>query len=136
MKKIKFATRIFIALLLFFIVYNTYFGWNKFPESDMEEFFDHIFHTGTYLAWAIFLLPLADVYSDFIKRFEEKKGKSETPTTIFWVSFRTENGCSDRSQLFHEHKTNQDFMNWINEARKNVEEVNKSHAAIINCGII
>ncbi len=73
MKKIKLASNAMMLLVLFFIIYNTYFGWNMLAMSDPERTCDYIFQMGMYGALAVYFLPLLDVYKDFIKRFEGKQ---------------------------------------------------------------
>lgn len=73
MKKIKFATTTIIILILFFVIYNTVFGWNKLPINEAEKTCDYIFKVGMYLAWIIYFFPLLDVYEDFIKKHEASK---------------------------------------------------------------
>ena len=73
MKKIKFATTTMIILTLFFVIYNTVFGWNKLPINEAEKTCDYIFKAGMYLAWIIYFLPLLDVYQNFIKKQEASK---------------------------------------------------------------
>lgn len=73
MKKIKFATTTMMILVLFFVIYNTVFGWNKLPINEAEKTCDYIFKTGMYFAWVIYFLPLLDVYQNFIKKHETSK---------------------------------------------------------------
>ena len=73
MKKIKFATTTMIVLLLFFVIYNTVFGWNKLPINEAEKTCDYIFKKGMYFSWVIYFLPLLEVYQNFIKKHEASK---------------------------------------------------------------
>jgi hypothetical protein len=73
MKKIKFASTTMMILVLFFVIYNTVFGWNKLPINEAEKTCDYIFKIGMYFAWAIYFLPLLDVYQNFIKKHEVSK---------------------------------------------------------------
>ena len=75
MKKIKFAKIIMIILILFFMIYNTIFGWNRLPINEAEKTCDYIFKAGIYFAWVVYFLPLLDVYQDFIKKYEASKKK-------------------------------------------------------------
>lgn len=47
--KIKWLNRYFNTLMGYFVCYNTYFGWNKTPLTDLEIIFDDIFKIGIYL---------------------------------------------------------------------------------------
>ena len=73
MKKIKFATITMIILILFFVIYNTVFGWNKLPINKVEKTCDYIFSIGIYFAWVVYFLPLLGVYKNFIKKHEASK---------------------------------------------------------------
>ena len=76
MKKIKFATTIIIILILFFLIYNTVFGWNKLPINEAEETCDYIFKAGMYLALTIYFSPLINVYENFIKKHESSNERT------------------------------------------------------------
>jgi hypothetical protein len=73
MKKIKFATTTMMILVLFFVIYNTVFGWNKLPINEAEKTCDYIFKTGMHFALVIYFLPLLDVYQNFIEKHEASK---------------------------------------------------------------
>ena len=73
MKRIKFASTLIIILTLFFLIYNTVFGWNKIPINEAEETCDYIFKIGMYLASIIYFSPLINVYENFIKKHEAIK---------------------------------------------------------------
>jgi hypothetical protein len=67
MKKIKFAYRLIQLNLLYWIIYNTYCGWNLHPESKLEENFDIVFKLIWQLAIVIYLMPLLSLYESIIK---------------------------------------------------------------------
>lgn len=71
MKTIKFAKRCMLAIVIFFIAYNTYFGWNKLPQSELEKTFDCISNEGIKIAWLIYFLPVLKVYEKWIERNEK-----------------------------------------------------------------
>lgn len=71
MKKIKLSFKIVLILFLFFIIYNTYFGWNKLPENEIEERCDFIFKYGMQLAVIIYFLPLLKIYENWVKNHEQ-----------------------------------------------------------------
>jgi len=73
MKKIKFATTTMAILLLFFVIYNTIFGWNQIAISEAEKTCDYIFKVGMSIAWAFYFLPLFDIYEDFVEKRESNK---------------------------------------------------------------
>lgn len=73
MKRIKIAVFMMQVLLVFWIIYNTYYGWNLHSENETEKILDKIVNGGLTVAFAIFFLPLIDVYRDFIKKYEANK---------------------------------------------------------------
>lgn len=72
MKKIKFAEWLIVLLAIFFVVYNTIFGWNNQPVNNVEKTCDTIFTLGLYLAWFIFLLPIFDLYKYHVNKIENE----------------------------------------------------------------
>lgn len=72
MKTIKFAKICMMALVIFFIAYNTYFGWNKLPQSELEKTFDYIFAKGISMAMVIYFTPVFNVYEKWIERNENQ----------------------------------------------------------------
>jgi len=67
MKKIKFGYRLIQLNLLYWIIYNTYFGWNLHPVSKVEENFDYVFSFIWRVAIIIYLMPLVSLYESAIK---------------------------------------------------------------------
>lgn len=61
-----------MALVIFFIAYNTYFGWNKLAQSELEKTFDYIFANGTLIAVIIYFTPVLKVYEKWIERNEKQ----------------------------------------------------------------
>lgn len=70
MKTIKFAKKCMIVLVLFFIAYNTYFGWNKLPESELEKTLDWLFEKGVVSSLVIYFSPVFNVYEKWIQKNE------------------------------------------------------------------
>ncbi len=54
--------------VVYFIVYNSIFGWNKLPINHSEEVCDYIFKSAIYLSWIFYFLPLLSVYEKWIER--------------------------------------------------------------------
>jgi len=54
----KASTPILILTFIFFLVYNTLFGWNKTPLSDAEIVCDSIFTIGIYAGIWCHLFPI------------------------------------------------------------------------------
>lgn len=61
--KIKWLNRYFHFLLLYFFCYNTYFGWNKSPLTDLERNFDDVLRIGIFLGLGFVI----DVILSYIK---------------------------------------------------------------------
>ncbi len=72
MKKIQLAQKMFILNLIFCIIYNTYFGWNRTPINSYEESCDHIFHTVSLSAFVIYFLPLIGLYENSVEKSERE----------------------------------------------------------------
>ncbi len=72
MKKMNFAIRLAGALIIYWIIYNTYFGWNEKPLSQTELNLDNIYKYGMYFCTWLYFLPLLDVYERFIEKHERK----------------------------------------------------------------
>ena len=77
MKKIRFAKLLMQLNLLFWIIYNSYFGWNLNATSQIEENCDSIFSAIVKIALVIYILPLFDVYEDTITWLSKKTQKNE-----------------------------------------------------------
>ncbi|QYV99952.1 hypothetical protein Freya6_3 [Polaribacter phage Freya_6] len=69
MKKIKLAHKIAVLNIIFFIGYNTYFGWNMYSLSEAETNCDNIFKVVNFLFMILYFLPLLDAYEKFIKNY-------------------------------------------------------------------
>jgi hypothetical protein len=71
MKLIKFAKLLVQLNILFWIIYNTYFGWNLYAASEAEANLDKIFMTIMKVAVALYLMPLFSLYESLFQK-EEK----------------------------------------------------------------
>jgi hypothetical protein len=69
MKNIKFAKRLIQLNILFWIIYNTYFGWNFDAISELEKNCDTIFIVTINVSIAIYLMPLFSLYEKTIEAF-------------------------------------------------------------------
>ena len=65
--KAKFGRVLMVVLLIFFVAYNTYFGWNQSPQSELEKIFDSIVSGGVSAALVIYFWPLLRVYNKWLK---------------------------------------------------------------------
>jgi len=70
MNKIRFAKFLLITTVVYFVIYNTHFGWNMLPESDAEKTCDYIYRLSISLGFAIYILPVFDIYESFVKKRE------------------------------------------------------------------
>ena len=62
--KIKWLNRYFNGILIFFIIYNTYFGWNRKPITELEGKFDDVLTTGIALGFG-FIIHIILSYIQF-----------------------------------------------------------------------
>tara|TARA_R110000851_G_scaffold87648_1_gene191049 strand:- start:18064 stop:18327 length:264 start_codon:yes stop_codon:yes gene_type:complete len=77
MKWINVATIILGLSTIFYLSYNTYFGWNLEPHSVAEVWCDIISQGSYKLACILFLSPLVGWYVDFIESHEKKMKDQE-----------------------------------------------------------
>lgn len=54
---------------IMFLIQNFYFGWNAYPESELEETIDLINQIIFGLGLGIYLFPLFDIYEKFVKKY-------------------------------------------------------------------
>jgi hypothetical protein len=73
MKKIAYSTVLLVVSILFWIIYNSIFGWNLEPESRVESICDIIYITLTVIALMLYFEPLISLYLDAVERFEKRK---------------------------------------------------------------
>lgn len=71
MRILNFATKLVMLNVLYFIVYNTYFGWNWKPQSPAEILCDDIFDVIMNIALVIFGIPLFNIYHRAVKKEDE-----------------------------------------------------------------
>jgi hypothetical protein len=72
MKKIKFAHTLIQLNLLYWVIYNSYFGWNYTAQTTLEENCDSVFSIVMYLAIVIYLIPLFLLYETVIELLNKK----------------------------------------------------------------
>tara|TARA_R110002033_G_scaffold11575_2_gene36314 strand:+ start:28 stop:252 length:225 start_codon:yes stop_codon:yes gene_type:complete len=73
MKYLKFAQKLFWINIIFFVLYNYCFGWNKVPLSELEQTFDSVSKWGWFLWMFIYLIPLFEIYEDLVKKNDYDK---------------------------------------------------------------
>lgn len=75
MKSIKFAGKLIIVLWIYYTSYNTYFGWNFHPQSELEITMDEIFYKGMCISILIYFSPLLYAYEQWVKSQEQNKNQ-------------------------------------------------------------
>jgi hypothetical protein len=70
MKSIKISQKSTWLWVIGFIAYNTYFGWNKTPLSELETTFDGVFRVWMTFNIVIYLYPLFKRYEKWIEKQE------------------------------------------------------------------
>lgn len=62
MGHLKKAKIIWIIGIVYFVVYNTIYGWNSKPINEMEEDLDNIFKCVMFVGLFNYLTPLFEIY--------------------------------------------------------------------------
>ena len=75
--KLKWLDRYFNILIVYFVCYNTYFGWNKKPLTELETTFDDVLKIALYLGFGFIL----HIILSYIK-FKMHKYQSEINKNI------------------------------------------------------
>lgn len=60
MKRMQFAKILFLCLIVYYVIYNYIFGWNKTPESGAEKICDRIFGIGAYFSLYFYISPIIE----------------------------------------------------------------------------
>jgi hypothetical protein len=69
----KASSKILILTFIFFLVYNTIFGWNKTPLSDAEIICDDILILSCYIAVWCYMFPLmVFIATQYDKKMKDK----------------------------------------------------------------
>lgn len=71
MKSIKLSKILFNIFSIYYLSYNTYFGWNKTPQSTVEDWFDKIGLFLLAITIILYLKPLFRMYESKVKKFEK-----------------------------------------------------------------
>jgi hypothetical protein len=72
MRKIKLAKAIIQLNLLYWVIYNSYFGWNYTAQSTLEENCDTLFSIMVNIAIVIYIMPLFHLYESVIELLNKK----------------------------------------------------------------
>lgn len=58
----------FWGLLIFYVTYNTYYGWNWEPINETESALDIVTNWWFHITFIIYFLPLFDLYENAVKK--------------------------------------------------------------------
>lgn len=67
MRNIKFAKNLIALAWVYYLIYNTYFGWNLHSESISESNCDTIFKIIMYVGLIIYISPFLKLYEKIVK---------------------------------------------------------------------
>tara|TARA_R110001632_G_scaffold146924_1_gene263937 strand:- start:545 stop:766 length:222 start_codon:yes stop_codon:yes gene_type:complete len=73
MKKINLAIKLMLGLIVFYLIYNTIFGWNSEPINEYEKGCDIVAKLWYKICIFLYLLPVLDLYEDLVKKLDERK---------------------------------------------------------------
>ena len=71
--KFKVGSWIVWLNISYFIIYNTIFGWNKYPINETEKMCDDVFSWGMKIALLFFFMPIIDWYYIWVKDFYKRQ---------------------------------------------------------------
>lgn len=69
----RIGLKIIVYNYIFFLIYNSYYGWNLQPVSISERVCDIIYTIMHNIGLFLFLLPLFIIYKDAVLNYKEKK---------------------------------------------------------------
>lgn len=67
MRNIKLAKNLIALAWVYYLIYNTYFGWNWHSESISESNCDTIFKIIIYVGLIIYIIPFLKLYEKIVK---------------------------------------------------------------------
>lgn len=73
MKKLKLSAIIFIAACIYYMIYNTYFGWNLHPQSAAEQLCDEWWHSLVVVSFIIYIHPALQMYENALRKMDQQK---------------------------------------------------------------
>lgn len=76
-KYIKLARVVMIINMLFYVIYNSYFGWNEYPINEIEIFLDKTFYIVSIGIIILYIIPGLNTYEAFIKLIDENVEKNK-----------------------------------------------------------
>ena len=75
-KYIKLSRVVMVINLLFYVIYNSYFGWNEYPSNEIEIFLDKTFFIVSIGIIILYIIPGLNTYEAFIKLIDENVEKN------------------------------------------------------------
>lgn len=76
-KYIKLSRVVMVINLLFYVIYNSYFGWNEYPSNEIEIFLDKTFFMVSKGIIILYIIPGLNTYEAFIKLIDENVEKNK-----------------------------------------------------------
>lgn len=76
-KYIKLSRVVMVINLLFYVIYNSYFGWNEYPSNEIEIFLDKTFYIVSIGIISLYIIPGLNTYEAFIKLIDENVEKNK-----------------------------------------------------------
>lgn len=76
-KYIKLSRVVMVINLLFYVIYNSYFGWNEYPSNEIEIFLDKTFFIVSKGIIILYIIPGLNTYEAFIKLIDENVEKNK-----------------------------------------------------------
>lgn len=73
MKKLRLGSILLISSFVFYMAYNSLFGFNKHPESIIEKTCDYIHLAWFFIGVILYFAPLHDLYKLAVKRQDDNK---------------------------------------------------------------
>lgn len=70
MKLLKIGRVVFLLWAIYFISYNTYFGWNVEPINEIEKKFDVVSNILWYLSMFFYFLPILTLYEKAVEKLD------------------------------------------------------------------
>ena len=71
-KLIRISKFMFMSNFIFWIIYNTYFGWNKTPINESERLFDNVYNIVFFISVILYIIPLFRIYEGFVLLMDKK----------------------------------------------------------------
>lgn len=71
-KLIRISRFMFISNFIFWVIYNTYFGWNKTPINESERLFDNVYNIVFFISVILYIIPLFRIYEGFVLLMDKK----------------------------------------------------------------